>query len=644
MASVSPTLEQRTATPAPEPDTTHISPPLGWRRIFAPITHRVGGKIISPYLVLVFILAIFATYVVMNLVTTSLEEKFRSQLADSGRAANESMVNIESDHLKVFRQMAFTEGVAENLQASQSDQLLTLLAPIMVNAHVDFVDVLDAKGNVVVVLRPQDRAAEAAQLVDKNAAQWPPVRKVLDREDDQLGDKFSAIVEAPWGRVLYTAGPVKLDGERVGVIAVGTPLDKVVARLSQDAIAGVTLYNPDGGVVASTLPGAVGALRVDPNLYQQIATVEDEVQQRTIGLGASRYYEILGMLEVRRAPVLLMGVSQSISLIMDKGAQTRNQMIALFATVTLLVLLTGLLLARKLLRPIRLLVEACKAMAAGDISREVPVVSSDETGLLTVTFNQSLQGLRERDAAKDAFGRYMSPELYEAIKHGELKLGGEKRLITTLLSDIRSFTTLSEGMDPHDLVSLLNRYFETQVAAIQRYGGTVDKFMGDAILAKFGAPVWYPDHASRAVLAMVEMRQALEAFNRELVAQGRTPIQIGIGANTGEAVVGNIGSTARMEYTIIGDTVNATQRIEDLCKELKWDLLIGDTTYELGKDVVEVGEPYRITLRGRQRETLVYPVLGLKSGAALQEEAEAIAAHRGETVAPSLAGGDGIGS
>ena len=92
------------------------------------------------------------------------------------------------------------------------------------------------------------------------------------------------------------------------------------------------------------------------------------------------------------------------------------------------------------------------------------------------------------------------------------------------------------------------------------------------------------------------------------------------------------------------DTVNATQRIEDLCKEFKWDLLIGETTYELAKDIVEVGEPHRITLRGRQQETLVYPVLGLKSGAALQEEAEAIATHLGETVAPSLAGGDGIGS
>src|SRR6266581_4610591 len=131
---------------APEsvPEADPLALPRGWRRLLAPITHRVGGKIISPYLALVFVLAILATYVVMNLVTSSLEEKFRSQLADAGRAANESIVDIESDHLKVFRQMAFTEGVPERLKAGDPDALLTLLAPIVANSRIDYVEVLDA--------------------------------------------------------------------------------------------------------------------------------------------------------------------------------------------------------------------------------------------------------------------------------------------------------------------------------------------------------------------------------------------------------------------------------------------------------------------------------------------------------------------
>lgn len=589
-----------------------LAPPRGWRRLLTPFTHRISGKIIGPYLLLVFLLATLATYVVMNLVTTSLEEKFRSQLADAGRAANEAVVRLEGEHLKVLRQMAFTEGVAEALAAGQAEELQRLLAPIQANARIDFVDVLDARGALLLALRPPERADEALRLIDLNAHQWPPVRQVLDRVEDALGDKFSAIIQTPWGPVLYTAGPVKLDNELVGVIAVGTPLEKVVARLSQEAVAGVTLYGPDGAVVASTLPGATDALSVSPALYRELLESASEVRLRTIALGASRYQEMLGVLEVRRRPAALMGVSQSVSLIVDKGAETRNGLVLLFSAVVFLVLLTGLVLARRLTRPIMLLVDACKALAAGDLSHEVPVVSSDETGLLTVTFNQTLQGLRERDRAKDAFGRYMSPELYESIQRGELKLGGETREITILISDIRGFTTLSEGMEPEELVSLLNSYFESQVDAIQRYGGTVDKFMGDAILARFGAPVWYPDHARRAVLAMLAMRAALEEFNRQLEAQGRTPLRIGIGANTGPAVVGNIGSSSRMEYTIIGDTVNAAQRIEELTKELKWDLLISDNTYEQVKDLVHVAPPHRITLRGRQQETLVYPVIGLK--------------------------------
>jgi len=627
----------------PDGDLFSLAPPRGWRRLLAPFTHRIGGKIISPYLVLVFVLAALATYVVMSLVTTSLEEKFRSQLADAGRAANEEMVNVESDHLKVFRQMAFTEGVAESLESGDTSHLLNLLAPIVGNTHVDYEDGRDAQGNLLLALRSSQRTGETA-LVDRNASQWPPVRKVLDRREDELGDKFSAIVGTPWGPILYTAGPVKVANELVGVIAVGTPVDKVASRLSQEALAGLTLYGPDGSVVASTLPGAARALSVEPELYQRLASTDTEVSQRRVSLGASRYQEMLGMLEVRNEPALLMGVSQSISLIIDKGTQARNEMIALFSTVVFAVLVTGLGVARRLTRPIMLLADACRALAKGDLSREVPVISSDETGVLMVTFNRTLHGLRERDRAKDAFGRYMSPELYEAIQTGELTLGGEQREITLLLSDIRSYTTISEGMDPHDLVSLLNRYFETQVAAIQRYGGTVDKFMGDAILAKFGAPVWYPDHARRAVLAMVEMREALEGFNRELQQQGLSPIRIGIGANTGPVVVGNIGSTARMEYTIIGDTVNATQRIEDLCKELRWDLLIGETTYELAKDIIDVGEPHRTTLRGRQQESLVYPLIGIKRGAAFEAEMSAVASERGMLHAAVSATANGAGS
>jgi class 3 adenylate cyclase len=167
-------------------------------------------------------------------------------------------------------------------------------------------------------------------------------------------------------------------------------------------------------------------------------------------------------------------------------------------------------------------------------------------------------------------------------------------------------------MEPGDLVDFLNRYLQRMVAPITKYDGEVDKYMGDAILAKFGATEWYPDHARRAVLAMIEMIEACDQLNEELRREGRPVLRMGIGANTGEAVVGNIGSTERMEYTIISDAVNTAQRIEELCKEVGWDLLISDETYGQTTEIVEVGEPWTIQLRGHTRDTLVYPILGRK--------------------------------
>lgn len=228
----------------------------------------------------------------------------------------------------------------------------------------------------------------------------------------------------------------------------------------------------------------------------------------------------------------------------------------------------------------------------------------------TVAFNEMAGSSREQERSRVAIEKYMSPKVYQLIQNGQLKLGGESREITVFKTDIRDFTGISERMEPQRLVAFLNRYFERVVAPVAKYDGEVDKYMGDAILAKFGATEWYPDHARRAVLAMIEMIEACEEFSQEAEAEGLPPIRMGIGANSGPAVVGNIGSPARMEYTIISSAVNTAQRIEELCKEFGWDILISRETYERAKDVVEVGTPWDIQLRGHSATTTVYPVLG----------------------------------
>jgi class 3 adenylate cyclase len=575
---------------------------------------HIAGKIVIPYLLLIFVLALLATHTTMNLISGSLEERFQEELAGAGVSANEAMVKLESNNLALLRQMAFTVGVGEAVTDRDARSIERLLAPIAGNARVPYTDVFGADGSHLLALRSPDLGTDAQSRIDPNARAWAPVQSVRLGKHDQLGDKYTDVVFAPWGPLLVTAGPIEADGKLLGVIAIATPLDAVAARLSEEAGSkGLSLYTGDGRLLATTVragPGTLASTLPVPAQLAQDAFGQDRLLVRRVTIDERPYVEMLGTLAIRRQPVLLMGVGNLITIIAERGDQMRNIMIALFSGVVVLVLAVGLTLARQIARPVRALVDAAIRIRRNELDIELPVTGADETAVLTAAFNEMAGGLRERERSRVAIEKYMSPKVYQLIQNGQLRMGGESREITVLKTDIRDFTTLSEEMDPQRLVAFLNRYFERMVTAVAKYDGEVDKYMGDAILAKFGATEWYPDHARRAALAMIEMIEACEQFSAEAEAEGLPPIRMGIGANTGPAVVGNIGSPARMEYTIISSAVNTAQRIEELCKEFGWDILVSRETYEQAKDAIEVGTPWAIKLRGHSAATTVYPVLG----------------------------------
>ncbi len=193
-----------------------------------------------------------------------------------------------------------------------------------------------------------------------------------------------------------------------------------------------------------------------------------------------------------------------------------------------------------------------------------------------------------------------------------LTLGGNKQEVTILFSDIRNFTNMSEQMQPEQVVELLNEYFQAMTNVIFGHEGTVDKYIGDAIMAVFGAPVSSPDDPVRAVRTGLDMLSALDLLRAKWESQGRSTFKIGIGVNTGEAIVGNMGSTQAMGYTVIGDAVNLASRLEGLNKELGTSLLISEATYERVRDYVEVKEFSGIKVKGKAEEMKVYAVQGLK--------------------------------
>ena len=190
-----------------------------------------------------------------------------------------------------------------------------------------------------------------------------------------------------------------------------------------------------------------------------------------------------------------------------------------------------------------------------------------------------------------------------------LPVGSQALEVTVVLSDLRGFTVITEGYSPREVVDMLNRYLGHMCEIIYRYGGTVDKFMGDSIMSLFGAPVSRPDYIEHAVCCAVEMQIAMDTFNKENEKLGMPNLYMGIGINTGEVVAGKIGSNLHSEYTVIGDEVNLASRIE--AYSLRGQILISEKTFSRIEDLVRVGNPIYVSVKGKREPTLLYELLSI---------------------------------
>jgi adenylate cyclase len=217
---------------------------------------------------------------------------------------------------------------------------------------------------------------------------------------------------------------------------------------------------------------------------------------------------------------------------------------------------------------------------------------------------------REKREVKRLFGRYVSKDVYEELlAHPErAELGGKRREMTVLFSDIRGFTTITESGQPEDLVAQLNEYFSRMVEIVFRHHGTVDKFVGDMVMALFGAPLDDPAHAEHAAAAAVDMVRELGRLNAKWAAEGRTPLDLGIGLNSGEMIAGNIGSSSIMSYTVIGDNVNLGARLESLNKDYKTRIIISDSTRGRLTGTYDIRPLGTVTVKGRTRPVAIFEI------------------------------------
>ncbi|MDH5561198.1 MAG: adenylate/guanylate cyclase domain-containing protein [Deltaproteobacteria bacterium] len=229
---------------------------------------------------------------------------------------------------------------------------------------------------------------------------------------------------------------------------------------------------------------------------------------------------------------------------------------------------------------------------------------------------------KDKRFIKGAFQQYLSPEVINRLVDDPslLKLGGEKKELTAFFSDLQGFSSVSESLKPEELVDLLNEYLTAMTDIIMKYGGTVDKFEGDAIIAFFGAPLVQPDHAIKALYTSLEMQDKMIEMRKEWKAQGKHELQMRIGLNTGDMVVGNMGSAYRMDYTMMGDAVNLAARLEGVNKQYKTYTMISEFTYDQVKDQIEVRELDMIRVMGKDQPVRIYEALCKKGE--LPEEKE----------------------
>jgi adenylate cyclase len=272
--------------------------------------------------------------------------------------------------------------------------------------------------------------------------------------------------------------------------------------------------------------------------------------------------------------------------------------------------LAGYLYSGTITWPIKQLVAAAKRISEGDFNIRLKPKSRDEVATLSFAFNDMAKGLEERDRVKEVFNKFHNKEVAEKLMAGEVKLGGERKNAVIFFSDVRGFTAMSESMQPEEVVEMLNEYMTEMVAVVRNHHGIIDKYVGDAIMALWGVPIEGENDAYQAVRACLEMRVQLAKLNEKRISRNQPVLRIGMGVNVGSVIAGNIGSNEKMEYTVIGDSVNLASRIESMTKTYGTDLLLSHTLYEKVKDRFIFESCESAMVKGKSQAVEVYKVRG----------------------------------
>ena len=549
-------------------------------------------KITFPYVILALLLALASAYVVSQIVLDTVLERFTNQLIEAGKLSNDWMVNEENRLLETLRLVSFTRDLPEFVAATDTESLRKIVLPLAVNNQTEAIEILDTQGTSILSMRHipggnlEDYEFTRGETM---LGQWDFVSAVLNQQTDQIHNKTAGLSQTPWGNYLYVAGPISGENDEfLGVVLVGKSLETLVRQIRQDTLAHSTIYDLNGQPVASTLLlSDQSAITVSPESVDNILSRQDSGSvSRSVSAASVDYTEILGPWQVREVinpatqsrannDIGLIGAALADTFLARPSQFTRAQIFILTAAAFIAVILLGIIMANRITNPLLRVVHASSQVAQGNLDVEVDAKGDDEVAVLAHSFNHMIYGLREGSMYRDLFGRTVSPEVREELRQGfasgDVRLEGQDAVAAVLMSDIRDFTKLSETVSPTTILNWLNEYFDEVVPVITSNGGVISKFEGDAVLAFFGIlprPISPDESAFRACKTALAMLEAIERLNVRRELRGDPPFGAGIGINIGPVTAGGLGSADRLHYTIIGDTVNTTARLESLTREI----------------------------------------------------------------------------
>jgi adenylate cyclase len=471
------------------------------------------------------------------------------------------------------------------------------LATVAVNyrerSGVDLLWILDESGHVL---------ADAAgrEPAGSNVAERPPITTAR-----ATGKPAGAIAAVGEGLVQLVAVPV-LGPDMIGLLVLGTAIDDATARdLETRTGSSVTFLTAErlfaSSWDATTPSGAQARGRI-------VLPNQGGTEPFLSKLPNGRHLSLLVPIAATLPSPLHALVQRSWDEALAPLRSLRRLMALIGIGALSIALGVGVAVAHGVTAPIVTLVAGMREVLKGNLEHRVAVTRHDEIGFLATSFNEMTGGLAERARIRAVIDKVVSPEVAHELLARGLALGGELREVTVLFADLRDSTALGERLTPTALLELLNAFLSRMAGAIEKERGIVDKYVGDEIMAVFGAPLDLPDHAVRAVSSALGMIEALRALNADRAPAA--PLRMGIGIATGTVIAGNVGSSERMNYTVLGDVVNLAARLQGLTKDHDVALLMNEATQAGVQGRFATRDLGTVTVRGRAAPTTLHTIDG----------------------------------